>query len=139
MTQFIIKKSSDISSDNAIYVLKGFKGTALPNQTTVMDFYFPQERWITGIEFYVKNAHFGDTASFHICRTVDEQTEIVYTFGDEAVMHDQGQCQVDVDVGYPALIRVGYFIRLEYKNNSVDQASECAFNVNTHIPIDAEA
>jgi hypothetical protein len=139
MTQYIIKKTSDISADNAIFVLKGFKGTAPANQKTVMDFYFPQERWISGIEFYVKNAHFGDTASFHICRTVDGQTEIVYTFGDDAVMHDVGQCQVHVEVSYPALVRVGYFIRIEYDNHSADQASEYAMNIDTHIPIDAEA
>ena len=138
MTIHIIKKVSELSTDNSLFCFEGFSGVAAANATTNIDFKFTNERWLTGGILYANNANWGDTGSIQI---VDKDNILGYgadlvlrEFVKNMVMRTDQELQQELQITYVSLIKANLYLRLKYTNTNLTTAVNVGCNLFTHIP-----
>jgi hypothetical protein len=140
MTQYIIKKASELSSDNSVYSLTGFSGTAYASSTSNIEYKMPGERWLVGGTLLVGGGNWGDSATIQI---VDKDNILGYGAGlvlNQFVTNLQIRpdvtLQEKLEVSYVSLIPKDIYIRIVYTNTG-NTAVGVACNLFIHRPKDA--
>lgn len=121
------------SNENFETKYKGFKGIALPNTTTDLDFKITAERYISGLQMIIKNAGPDDIVNLSIVDkdAVFYPTETVLkTFGENWIIDNQFQQQDDIEIGFVAKINAGLYLRFSYTNTG---SSSVSFGVNVYL------
>lgn len=97
---------------------KGISGTATKNTTSNIDYLLAEDRYINGVQIFLKNQVFGDTMKFQV---VDVDNLLGYgagtvldEFGSDWNVSDDTQEQGIITVSYPAKIAAGLYIRMVY-------------------------
>jgi hypothetical protein len=137
MTQYILKKVSDLTSENSDFRLIGFGGIALPNQESTIEWQLPQERWISGGTFFVCNAKCGDRASMYTVKKTEGQEDVEDIFVEDLVIPELAYFEYKLDVPYINLVDQGFYIRIVYSNNDATNTAKVGMNLTTHIPMDS--
>jgi len=137
MTQYILKKITDLNSENSVFCLQGFKGEAEPDKVSIIDFVFTDERWLTGAFVIIKDGHWIDSADVHIMYKNENNEEVLlYTFAKDIVISDDSQFQLQIEVPYVSLTQAGVLFRVEYTNNHPTETVKVGLNLITHRPKD---
>jgi hypothetical protein len=138
MTIFYVRRIFDLDADKAKYRCQGVSGTATANTTTNIDWKLPEERWISGGIFMVKDGAWGDTAKFQI---VDKDNVLGYGAGvvlDEfatgVLVASDTQVQGHIEAPYIALIPANVYVRIVYTSTSPSVNVGVGINLFTHIP-----
>ena len=129
---------------------KGFSGTATKNTTTQLDFLIDSDRYVNGVKILLKNHVWGDTLAFKIVdksgvgvglgwytqAQFDAMGEYVAdTFAENWFVDDQRQDQSEAKVEFPALIRAGLYIRLEYVSTGTLNDVDVKCNIRLYIKV----
>jgi len=138
MTQYIIKKLSELNSENSDFRVVGFSCEALPNQSTVLEWKLPQERWISGGTFFALNNQYGDTASMFVVMKYEGEEDISDVFVESIVLPGTYYFELKIEVPYVSLVQKDFYIRIVYNNTSETNSVKVGMNLTTHIPTDAE-
>ena len=139
MTRFIIKKLSELNSENSGFLIQGFRGSAAANTTSNIDFQLPEERWFSGGIFYVYGGAWDDAASLQLIVINNGQEIIVDEFAKDICIDSSRSFQFQLDISYVHLIPSGAYLRIKYTNTHLTVARKVGMNAFTHIPTDAGA
>ena len=138
MTEFLLKRLSDLTSENSFFKMEGFSGEAAPDSTTNIDWQFPEERWLSGGSFIAVGSKWGDRASLQLVQIVNGEDVAVRTFVADIVLSGEPFVEIKVDVPYIRLIPQGLYIRISYVNVDPYNSVKAGLNLITHIPSDIE-
>lgn len=137
MTQYILKKLSDLTSENSVLCVQGVKGLAAPNEESHIDYEFTDERWLTGAFVIVRGGHWEDSASVHIMfKNANDEDVVIFTFADNVVISSDSEFQLQIEVPYPSFLVPGVFLRVIYTNNHLTETVKVGLNLITHRPKD---
>jgi hypothetical protein len=135
MTSFIIKKLSELNSENSFFHLKGFTGTAAPEQSTTLEWQIPNERWFTGGQLKCEGQTFGDLVSFYVVVKDAQGNDIYVNRFVEGFVIGSSEIQLDEQVPYVTLIPAGGYIRLTYTAQGINPV-QIGLNLRLHRPKD---
>lgn len=138
MTQFWVRRVSDLDADKAKFRMQGIAGTVEANSTGNVDWRFPEERWIHGGSLILQGHAFGDKIDVEI---VDIDNVLGYgaglvldQFADDFYPHTDCQYQGQLLSTYVALIPAGVYLRIKYTNTNLYTSVSVRFNLFSHIP-----
>lgn len=113
----------------------GIAGTATKDASTDIDYKLTEDRFINGVQIFLKNQVWGDNLDFQV---VDVDNILGYgagvvldQFGTSWYVDPDTCDQGDLRVEYPALVLDGIYIRIRY--NSVGTTDDVDVNANLFL------
>jgi hypothetical protein len=132
MTQFLIKKESELNAENSFFMLKGFVGTAVAGQVTALDWELPGERWLTGGKLTCSGHEIMDQVDLFIVMKDGNGNDLYAAqFVDKATVGGG----IDEHVPYTTLVPSGWYLRVKYYSTGSTDV-QVGLNMRLHRPKD---
>jgi hypothetical protein len=130
----IVRLRAFSNTDGIFFRGSGMSGTATKTTTTNFDYNMPEDRYLNGIEIFLKNQEWGDTMKLQVVDVdgaVYPAGTVLDEFGTDWHCASDEERQGPYILPYPALVNSVFYIRVAY--TSVGTVNDVDFKANLFL------
>lgn len=135
MTQYLVRKNSELSRDNSLFCLTGFFGTATAGQISTLEWQIQNEHWLTGGSLVCEGQKFGDIVDFYVVIKDGQGNDLASVQFAKQVVIGLGPVSINEGLEYVALIPPGAYFRAVYTSTGLVNVN-LGVNLRLHRPKD---